>query len=136
MFNYPSPDELAKLRKGIRKRKLPKLSSEMMGQSPTFGYFEILENSDGFQLKWLIGSIDRNAAANTAFFQDLSFDDSLSAQRYEVGMLISSLFDEYGTQIRREIPGPHEAMQESEPYFREAEKWEHWAIVPAGYFLK
>jgi hypothetical protein len=38
--------------------------------------------------------------------------------------------------ILNSIGGPNEAMREASPFFKLADDWYHWAVVPAGFFRK
>ena len=49
---------------------------------------------------------------------------------------LSNIFKEQGSNILNSIGGPNEAMREASPYFKLADDWYHWAVVPAGFFRK
>jgi hypothetical protein len=49
----PTKEEFTELRKGLRKRKRPQLSTEMFGDAPGIGYFEVLERAESLYLQWL-----------------------------------------------------------------------------------
>jgi hypothetical protein len=128
--------ELEEMRKGLRKRKLPKISEQMFGEAPGIGSFKVTIDGSILSIEWVVDG-GRNPNEKRKFsFQDLSFSPDLEKERYELGMLMSTIYSEHGREIRNSIPGPHEAMMESNPYFVEAEKWEHWAKVAPGFFLK
>lgn len=132
----PTDHELLKMRRGLRKRKLPKISEQMFGEAPGIGSFQVTIDGTILSIEWLVvGSSEPNEIRKYTF-QDLSFSPELEKERYELGMLMSTIYSEHGREIRNSIPGPHEAMMESNPYFVEAEKWEHWAKVVSGFFLK
>lgn len=132
----PTDQELLELRKGLRKRKLPKISEQMFGEAPGIGSFQVTIDGSILSIEWVV-DLGSNPNEKRKFaFQDLSFSPELEKERYELGMLMSPIYSEHGREIRNSIPGPHEAMMESNPYFVEAEKWEHWAKVAPGFFLK
>ena len=132
----PSIEEFAEIRKGLRKRKRPQLSTEMFGKAHDIGEFEVLEESGSLVIQWILESKNIKSNSKRYGFDDLSHHLELEQERYEVGMLISRIFNEHGREIRNSIPGPREAMMASNPYFDAAEKWEHWAKVAPGFFLK
>lgn len=108
----------------------------MFGEAPGIGSFQVTIDGTILSIEWLVvGSSEPNKIRKYNF-QDLSFSPDLEKERYELGMLMSTIYSEHGREIRNSIPGPHEAMMESNPYFSKAEKWEHWAKVSPGFFLK
>lgn len=131
----PSIEEFAEMRKGLRKRKRPQLSTEMFGDAPGIGQFEVLDKGRNFTIKWTLESKNLITDPKVFGFDDLSNLSELENERYELGMLISTIYYEHGREIRNSIPGPREAMMASNPYFDAAEKWEHWAKVSPGFFL-
>ena len=132
----PTIEEFTELRKGLRKRKRPQLSIEMFGDAPGIGYFEVLERGESMYLQWRL-DVDGTQSESRCFgYDELSNLTDLELERFEVGMLISRIFNEHGREIRNSIPGPREAMMASNPYFDASEKWEHWAKVAPGFFLK
>lgn len=132
----PSIEEFAEMRKGLRKRKRPQLSTEMFGDAPGIGQFEVLDKGGNFTIKWTLESQNLKTDPKVFGFDDLSNLSELENERYELGMLISMIYYEHGREIRNSIPGPREAMMASNPYFDAAEKWEHWAKVKARFFYK
>ncbi len=132
----PTDQELLEMRKGLRKRKLQKISEQMFGEAPGIGSFQVTIDGSILSIEWVV-DLGSNPNEKRKFaFKDLSFSPELEKERYELGMLMSTIYSEHGREIRNSIPGPHEAMMESNPYFAEAEKWEHWAKVAPGFFLK
>ncbi len=132
----PTDQELLEMRKGLRKRKLPKISEQMFGEAPGIGSFRVTIDGSILSIEWVVDGGSNLKEKRKYTFQDLSFSPELEKERYELGMLMSTIYSEHGREIRNSIPGPHEAMMESNPYFVEAEKWEHWAKVVTGFFLK
>ena len=131
-----SNNELEELRKGLRKRKLPKISEQMFGEAPGIGSFYVIETDYVLSIEWQLEGSSNTLGKKMYTFENLSLSPDLEQERYELGMLMSTIFSEHGREIRNSIPGPHEAMKESNPYFVEADKWEHWAKVAPGFFLK
>lgn len=131
----PSIEEFAEMRKGLRKRKRPQLSTEMFGDAPGIGQFEVIDDGGNLTVKWTLESQNLKTDPKVFGFDDLSNLSELENERYELGMLISTIYYEHGREIRNSIPGPREAMMASNPYFDAAEKWEHWAKVAPGFFL-
>ena len=133
----PTQLELEELRKGLRKRKLPQISAVMFGQLIGLGSFKVIgDDKELLSIEWQVTAAGGKNEKRIYRFSDLSFSPDLEKERYELGMLISKIFSEHGREIRNSIPGANEAMKESNPYFDAAEKWEHWAKVASGFFLK
>jgi len=133
----PTQLELEELRKGLRKRKLPQISAVMFGQLIGLGSFKVIgDDKELLSIEWQVTATGGRNEKRIYRFSDLSFSPDLEKERYKLGMLISKIFSEHGREIRNSIPGPNEAMKESNPYFAEADKWEHWAKVTPGFFLK
>jgi len=133
----PTKIEIELMRKGLRKRKLPQISTEMYGNLIGGGSFKVIGEMDGLlSVEWQVTAAGGKNEKRIYRFSDLSFSPDLEKERYELGMLISKIFSEHGREIRNSIPGANEAMKESNPYFDAAEKWEHWAKVASGFFLK
>jgi hypothetical protein len=133
----PTQLELEELRKGLRKRKLPQISAVMFGQLIGLGSFKVIgDDKELLSIEWQVTATGGRNEKRIYRFSDLSFSPDLEKERYELGMLMSKIFLEHGREIRNSIPGPNEAMKESNPYFVEADKWEHWAKVAPGFFLK
>jgi len=133
----PTQLELEELRKGLRKRKLPQISAVMFGQLIGLGSFKVIaDNKELLSIEWQVTAAGGKNEKRIYRFSDLSFSPDLEKERYELGMLISRIFTGHGREIRNSIPGPNEAMMASNRYFVEADKWEHWAKVVPGFFLK
>ena len=133
----PSQQELEELRKGLRKRKLPQISAVMFGQLIGLGSFKVIgDDKELLSIEWQVTAAGGKNEKRVYRFSDLSFSPDLEKERYDLGMLISKIFSEHGREILNSIPGPNEAMMASNPYFVEADKWEHWAKVAPGFFLK
>ena len=132
----PTDQELLEMRKGLRKRKLPEISEQMFGEAPGIGSFQVIETDYVLSIEWQVEGSSNTHGKKMYTFENLSLSPDLEKERYELGMLMSTIYSEHGREIRNSIPGPHEAMMESNPYFVEAEKWEHWAKVAPGFFLK
>ncbi len=132
----PTHQDLLEIRRGLRKRKLPEISEQMFGEAPGIGSFQVKSENSILSIEWHLDGVATPKGKREYTFQDLSFSPDLEIERYELGMLMSSIYSEHGREIRRSIPGHYEAMKESNPYFSEAEKWEHWAKVAPGFFLR
>ena len=133
----PTKIEIELMRKGLRKRKLPQISTEMYGNLIGLGSFKVIGDMGGLlSVEWQVTATGGKNEMRIYRFSDLSFSPDLEKERYELGMLISKIFSEHGREILNSIPGPNEAMMASNRYFVEADKWEHWAKVTTGFFLK
>jgi hypothetical protein len=132
----PTPEQLIKLRKGLRKRKLPKLFDGMHYCVPEKGIFNVYEHEQDFRIEYLLGSTDHKAKRNVAFFSELNSSPDLELTRYNIGMLISAAYETESNKVFNFISGPKEGMAACAPILKEADNWAHWAIVKAGHFLK
>lgn len=127
----PDSATLATMRKGARKRKVPRLSVGTSARLPGVGETKILDADGDICIEWqLVGHETRRFS-----FKKLSLSPELEALRLEVGWLMASIFLLHGSQVRDQIPGPNEAMRESSPYFEAEARWRHWAVAPAGHMI-
>ena len=69
----PSIEEYAEMRKGLRKRKRPQLSTEMFGQAPGIGEFEVIEENGSLVIQWFLESQNVKSNAKLYGFDDLSY---------------------------------------------------------------
>ncbi len=132
----PTPEELLQLRKGLRKRKLPKLFAGMHYSVPDKGIFNVYEQEEDLRIEYLIGSTNPKKKRNIALFSELNSSPDLEITRYNIGMLISATYETESNKVFNLYSGPKEAMAACEPILKEADSWAHWAIVKAGHFLK
>ena len=65
-------------------------------------------------------------------YNSLNKDASQNQARKEVGKLISEIIRNEAVRILQSIPGPNEAMKESELYFKLADQWLEWAEFEAS----
>jgi hypothetical protein len=127
----PSEEALAAWRQKARKKKVPTLDIGARGCMPGIGEFKITEADGVSYLEWeMVGNVPKRFS-----FVDLGRDPDLAADRLEVGWLIANLWMLEGRRVRDSIPGPNEAMRESERYLNAEDRWRHWARVPAGHML-
>ena len=54
----PTIEEYVEMRKGLSKRKRPKLSTEMFGDAPGIGQFKVLDEGGTLTIKWTVESQD------------------------------------------------------------------------------
>ena len=136
--NLPTIDELALLRRGLRKQKSPDPRWMTTGGHPEIGQF-VFEHSGGItQVTWnIVGAPSKQAA-----FSELCTHPNRELDRLELGWMIANMAELdriHGIDDAKSIPDPNYCMREMSRisnYFSKIEKrWRHWAIVPAGYML-
>ena len=111
----PGEEALKVMRKKARKRMIPNIKVGSSGCLPGVGEFRIVENGGVVCLEWQMVDSEPKRLA----FDALSRDPDMVE----------------GRRIRDAIPGPNEAMRESNPYFDAEERWRHWAQVAAGHMV-
>ncbi len=131
----PTTDELVKLRKGLRKRKVPPVFDSMWASQPGIGGFRLRADGDDFQVEWVTFEKGEKQPPKFASWRQLCTDPQVEHLRLEVGWLASDLAGHKGREIMDSIGGPNEAMHEAAPYWKAADDWRHWALVPAGHML-
>ena len=136
MNNFPSNDELLLIRKTLKKRKIPKVFHDMWMSEPLIGGAKFQKEVDDYQISWVYFIDGIKTEIFKSSFHKINTDESLEMDRLRLGITLSNIFKEQGSNILNSIGGPNEAMREASPYFKLADDWYHWAVVPAGFFRK
>ena len=129
---YPNQEELKALRKGLRKRKPPKINAGFWGNLEGVGKFLFKEVENDFQLEWNLCGDE----TKSELFSQLSDCICKEFMRLEAGWLIANIIDYEAQRIMFSISGPSETAQYASPYWTMAENWRHWALVPPGHMIK
>lgn len=132
----PTPDELPKLRKGLRKRKLPYVFNGMWTSQPGIGGAKFLADCDDFKVEWVTFTDGVCSESKFASFNQLCNDPGCEVMRLEVGWVIAELCDRDAQNVMDSIGHPMDAWNAAAPQRKVADSWRHWAIVPAGHFIR
>jgi hypothetical protein len=134
-MKLPTSEELQALRKGLRRRKLPRVFDGMCCGEHGIGIAKFRASGSAFSVEWERFDGNQHAAPTHADWESLCSDPRLEMQRLEVGMVISESLEAKGKRVMDSIGHPIAAFNEAKPYFDAADKWRHWAIVKAGHML-
>jgi hypothetical protein len=126
----PSLKDLLEIRKKLKEKKLPKVFSGSIREA---GIGEVVfhERGHDYEIDWQLCDGEKK----TAKFSHLNLDPSKEQDRLDLGWLMAGLLDKEADRILQLIPGPNEAMQESEYYRKMSSTWRHWAQVEAGFMI-
>ncbi len=128
----PRQEEIAKLRKGLRKSKLPEYMRDgFYGNHAALGRFKVFHNGSGLELTWCIAGGEEKSASLDRLCQS----PEKEADRLEVGWLILNMFELDQRNEREHIASPKEIMRVISRYSRHIDSWRNWALVPAGHFI-
>lgn len=131
----PSFTELVEIRKKLKKNKLPKIHAGMKASDPEIGKFEVIPRDNELEIRWDIIESGRRVSGGVYKFSQLCHEPDFEKLRLDLGWLIADLLDKEAIKMLQFIPGPNEAMKESEFYRKLASTWRHWAQVEAGFMI-
>ncbi len=131
----PTPEELRALRKGQRKRKLPRIFDGMWCSEPGVGGMKVTAAGSDFHVEWVSFDGDVKSALKNAEWVSLCSDPNLELQRLEIGLVAAEILKAQGQKVMDSIGHPIDAFNEAKPYFDAADEWTHWATVKAGHML-
>jgi hypothetical protein len=134
-MDKPSLENLLEIRKKLKKNKLPKIHGGMKAFNPEIGGFEVIPIADELEIRWNIRKNGERITGGTYKFSQLCTVPEFEKLRLDVGWLIADLLDLEASNMLQSIPGPNEAMKESEFYRKLASSWRHWAQVEAGFMI-
>lgn len=134
-MKIPSQAELEVLRKGKRKRKVPKIFDGMWASEPGVGGVKFTLNDLDYLVEWVTSDNGIISPQKTASWKSLCQDPDHEMYRLEIGLTLSELFGINARRIMDSIGHPMTAIYEAKPYLAEAENWKHWAIVKSGHML-
>jgi len=136
MNTFPSNDELLLIRKTLKKRKIPKVFHNMWLSESQIGGAKFEKEGEDYQISWVYFIDGIKTEVFKSSFHKINTEESLETDRLKLGITLSNIFKEQGSHILNSIGGPNEAMREASPFFKLADDWYHWAVVPAGFFRK
>jgi hypothetical protein len=128
--------ELIEIRKDLKKGKLPNVFDGMWMSEPQIGGAKFEKEADDFVISWVYFIDGIKTDVFKSSFHKICNDTNQEMNRLRLGITLSNIFKEQGSQILNSIGGPNEAMREASPLFKLADDWYHWAVVPAGFFRK
>ena len=128
----PTHEELATLRKGLRKRKVPHVFDGMWQSWPGIGGVMFRADGDDFNVEWVLWVNGKKTPSQFVSFKALCTEPEKDLVRLEIGWLMHDMIRAQGQQIMDSIGGPNESWREAKPYFNAADQWKHWALVAAG----
>ncbi len=134
-MKLPTQEELQALRKGLRKRKLPRVFDGMWCSEPGIGGVKLTAAGSDFHVEWVIFEGGVKSALKHAEWSGLCSDSTLEMHRLEVGLVISAVLQAQGQKVMDSIGHPIDAFNEAKPYRDAADEWKHWATVKAGHML-
>ena len=130
---HPTPSELVGLRKGLKKRAVPKAFDSLWASQPGIGGFVFEQDGADLRAEWVVGVSEKEQPRKNAMFHELCNAPDRELERLELGWLIADLFAFHAQEVLNSIGGPNEAMREAAPFWKMADNWKHWALVPAGH---
>ena len=134
-MKLPTQQELQALRKGLRKRKLPRIFDGMWCSEPGIGGMKVTASGAGFNIEWVSFEAGVKTALKHADWSSLCLDSSQEMQRLEIGLVASEIMLAQGQKVMDSIGHPIDAFNEAKPYRDSAENWKHWGLVKAGHML-
>lgn len=134
-MNLPTHDELQALRKGLRKRKLPRVFDGMWCSEPGLGGVKLTAAGSDFHVEWVSFNNGVKSAPKHAVWSSLCSDPGLEMQRFEIGLVVSEILQAQGKKVMDSIGHPIDAFNEAKPYRDAADDWKHWGTVKAGHML-
>jgi hypothetical protein len=134
-MKLPTQEEIRALRKGQRKRKLPRIFDGMWCSEPGIGRIKVTAAGPDFHVEWVSFDGGVTSALKHAEWGSLCSDPTLEMQRLEVGLVVSEILLAQAQKIMDSIGHPIGAFNEVKLYRDAAEEWKHWATVKAGHML-
>lgn len=129
----PTAEELTGLRKGLRKRLIPRVFDGMWSSQPGIGGVIFHRDGKTYRVEWVVGASEKDQPRKKAMFDDLCIRPEMELERLEIGYLLAELCEDHAAKVIESIGGPIEAMGEAAPIFKTADDWRHWGLVPAGH---
>jgi hypothetical protein len=134
-MKLPTQQELQALRKGLRKRKLPRVFDGLWCSEPGIGGMKVTANGSDFHIEWVSFDEGVKSEIKHADWSSLCLEANLEMQRFELGMVVSKISLVQGQQVMDSIGHPIDAFNEAKPYRVVAESWKHWGLVKTGHML-
>jgi hypothetical protein len=121
----PTEAELPKLRAKVKRFKSPELPVGGHWENSKVGIYKTEQSPDGVLVTWrIVGGVER-----TDLWERLCTHPMPATQRLELGWMIANMLGIEAVRALSSIPGPNEAMEEANFYWREENRWRKWALV-------
>ena len=115
-MNLPTQEELQPLRKGLRKRKLPRIFDGMWCSEPGIGGVKVKATGADFHVEWVSLDGGEKSVPKHAEWSHLCSAPSLEMQRLEIGLVVSEILQAQGQKVMDSIGHPIDAFNEARPY--------------------
>lgn len=134
-MKLPTNVELQSLRKGLRKRKLPRVFDGMWCSEPGIGGVKMTAAGSDFHVEWVSFNNGVKSEPKQAEWSNLCSNPNFEMLRFEIGLVIFEILQSQGQKVMDSIGHPIDAFNEAKPYRDAADEWKHWATVRAGHML-
>ena len=134
-MNLPTAEQLAELRKGLRRRKKPEIFAGMHWAAPGIGIIQVQGAGDDFRVEWQWCGGPSQHTRKHGLWRTLCISDEFELERFELGTLADLILQAHAKQISDSIGHPMVAYREAGPYLDSAARWRHWGRVRAGHML-
>jgi hypothetical protein len=134
-MNLPTQEEIQVLRKGLKKRNLPKVFDGMWCSEPGIGGIKVTQTGSDFQVEWVTFNSGVKSESKQAKWFSLCTDIELERQRLEIGLVVYEILLTQGQKVMDSIGHPIDAFNKAKPYRDAANEWKHWGTVNAGHML-
>ena len=131
----PNQEQLLLLRKGLKKRKLPRIFDGMWCSESGIGGMKVTESGADFHIEWVSFDDGVKSALKHSDWRSLCLDSNLEMIRLEIGLVVSEIMLAQGQKVMDSIGHPIDAFNEAKPYRDSAMNWKHWGLVKAGHML-
>lgn len=134
-MKIPSNAELLELRKGLRKQKVPEILDGFWCSEPGIGGAKFSKSGADYEVVWVSFENGVKSEQKKASWRNLCLQASMELERYELGSVISEIFEAHAVKAMESIGHPIEAANVAKPYWDTATRWKHWGVVAAGHML-
>lgn len=124
----PSAEDLARLRKGLRKRKVPTFELDR-GEHSRVGRFVLTDRNGETSIEWSLPGGDTRVVS----LSNLNLKSAHELDRLEVGWLIADMYQLDCMHQCVDLADPRETMKTMAWFGRREDEYRHWALVPAGH---
>lgn len=134
-MQLPTHQELQALRKGLRKRKPPKVFDGMWCSEPGIGGMKATAQGTDFVIEWVVFNDGVKSSIRQSLWSELCQSEALELDRLAIGYMVAAVMESQGQRVQDSIGHPITAIEEAAPYRDAADSWRHWGTVSAGHML-
>jgi hypothetical protein len=134
-LQFPTIEELETLRKGMRKKKQPRVFDAMWCSEPGIGGMKATATDSDFLVEWVTFNDGVKSELKQAMWSVLCLDPDFESKRLEVGYVVAAIMRMQGQKVAEAVGHPLEGMKEAKPYMQASDEWQHWGMVRAGHML-